>query len=160
MIRAVKLGSDLTEVFCHVSIGPMSTQLRSLDENWWVLRVARRRAAERQKWKCYWCGLHMCRKHNCPMQVTLDHVVPVVLGGPGKPGNLVAACRKCNSERHPEFNEIRRHDVEVGGLIASTGEVQSESPFAVLKNMRLRHGETSETGTTQAMRTVTAKEER
>jgi HNH endonuclease len=156
----------------------MSSQLRSLDENWWVMRVARRRAAERQKWKCYWCGLHMCRKHNCPMQVTIDHVIPVCDGGPGRPGNLVAACRKCNSERHPEFNEVKRENVQGSGLVASSGEVQSESPFAKLLILRgpsntvpplridypnrrlVPDGETSETGTTQTMRTTSTEEER
>ena len=30
-------------------------------------------------------------------ELTVDHVVPVALGGTDKPDNLVAACRDCNA---------------------------------------------------------------
>jgi 5-methylcytosine-specific restriction endonuclease McrA len=74
----------------------------------------------------------MCRVVGCPQQVTLDHVIPKHNGGTLQPGNYVAACQRCNSERHPEMNALPK---TAGPIVASTGEVQSESPFAKLKEL-------------------------
>lgn len=42
--------------------------------------------------KCRYCG------STAPdVKLTVDHVVPVALGGPDEPSNLVAACEPCNS---------------------------------------------------------------
>jgi len=96
------------------------------------IRAKRLRAAEKQNWKCHWCGIAMCRVKGCPQQVTIDHVIPRHNGGTLRPGNFVAACFKCNSERHPELNRLPYHENPV---VATTGEVQSESPFAKLKEL-------------------------
>jgi hypothetical protein len=46
----------------------------------------------RDKHTCQYCG------EKAPdVTLHIDHVVPVALGGDDKPGNLVAACRDCNS---------------------------------------------------------------
>lgn len=42
--------------------------------------------------KCRYCGATAL---DGPL--TVDHVVPTALGGSDEPGNLVAACRECNS---------------------------------------------------------------
>jgi 5-methylcytosine-specific restriction endonuclease McrA len=39
---------------------------------------------------CWWCGRPA---------TTIDHVLPVVLGGGHTPDNLVPACRRCNYSR-------------------------------------------------------------
>lgn len=46
---------------------------------------------ERDGWRCRYCGA-------TPREaaLTIDHVVPVVQGGSNHPGNLVAACLRCN----------------------------------------------------------------
>lgn len=100
------------------------------DRAW--IRAKRRRAAEQQDWKCFWCGCMMCRVHGCPQQATLDHIVPKHNGGTLRPGNFVAACHRCNSERHPEMNALK---VSPSPVVATTGEVQTESPFAKLKEL-------------------------
>jgi 5-methylcytosine-specific restriction endonuclease McrA len=50
-------------------------------------------------WRCFYCG--------CPVFTsavrTIDHVVPLSLGGPHHVGNLVPACRKCNLSKHDRY---------------------------------------------------------
>jgi len=97
-----------------------------------TVKAKRLRAAIKQEWKCYWCGCLMCRVKGCPQQVTIDHKIPRHNGGTLRPGNYVAACFKCNSERHPEMNRFPK---SAGVVVATSGEVQSESPFAKLKEL-------------------------
>lgn len=53
---------------------------------WWK----RRRAAG----ICHYCGLRF------PLQsLTMDHVVPIVRGGRSTKGNVVPACKGCNSKK-------------------------------------------------------------
>lgn len=52
----------------------------------------RKRIFERDKHKCRYCG----KQADC-----IDHVIPWSRGGSSlKPGNLVAACNRCNSRFH------------------------------------------------------------
>jgi hypothetical protein len=52
---------------------------------------------------CFWCGkktLHPSSPiHNNPMYPTLDHVIPKAAGGTLASGNIVVACKSCNSIR-------------------------------------------------------------
>jgi hypothetical protein len=102
---------------------------QSKEDNW--IRVRRSRAADKQNWHCHWCGVSMCRVHGCPNQVTLDHMVPKHNGGTLRHG-YVAACAKCNNERHPEVNHMKK---QPNNLVATTGEPETESPFAKLKGL-------------------------
>ena len=54
--------------------------------NWWYSRV--------QKGECYYCGQIAGREN-----LTMDHVVPLIRGGKSRKGNLVAACKECNSKK-------------------------------------------------------------
>jgi hypothetical protein len=94
------------------------------------IKVKRRRIAEQQNWQCHWCGLPMNEIWNDPMQVSLDELNPRHNGGAPRHGNFVAAHRKCNSERHPELNRRKWSEPK---LVATTGETETESPFAILK---------------------------
>jgi HNH endonuclease len=106
----------------------MSKKPRSKDDEW--IKAKRRKAAAQQNWRCYWCQQLMCEIQNCPHQATLDHLIPKHQGGTLKPGNYVAACRKCNSERHPDLNRTKGN----GALFATSGEVHT-SPFEKLKGL-------------------------
>lgn len=53
---------------------------------WWKSRVAAGR--------CHYCGGTFP-----PEDLTMDHVVPIVRGGTSSRGNLVPACRDCNSRK-------------------------------------------------------------
>jgi 5-methylcytosine-specific restriction endonuclease McrA len=53
---------------------------------WWSNRLAQ--------------GLcHYCRKNFLPDELTMDHIVPVIRGGKSSRGNLVPACKECNSRK-------------------------------------------------------------
>ena len=53
---------------------------------WWQRKVS--------KGVCYYCG----RRVN-PGVLTMDHVVPLTRGGKSTKGNLVPACKDCNSKK-------------------------------------------------------------
>lgn len=43
-------------------------------------------------WRCAYC-------HKCNVELTMDHVVPLSKGGHHCPGNVVPACKPCNSRK-------------------------------------------------------------
>lgn len=53
---------------------------------WWSIRIA--------QGVCYYC-----KGTFPPETLTMDHVVPVVRGGKSVRGNLVPACKECNSRK-------------------------------------------------------------
>jgi 5-methylcytosine-specific restriction endonuclease McrA len=53
---------------------------------WWKRRLA--------KGQCYYCGRQI------PVaELTMDHVVPVARGGKSTRGNVVPACKSCNTKK-------------------------------------------------------------
>lgn len=42
---------------------------------------------------------HYCRGHFPPAALTMDHLVPLVRGGRSTKGNIVPACKACNSKK-------------------------------------------------------------
>jgi hypothetical protein len=58
----------------------------------------RRAISKRVRYEVLRRDNHTCRYcHATDSALTIDHVVPVALGGTDEPSNLVAACRDCNS---------------------------------------------------------------
>jgi 5-methylcytosine-specific restriction protein A len=53
---------------------------------WW-----KRRCAEGV---CYFCGEKIA-----PKELTMEHVVPLIRGGKSSRGNVVPACKECNSKK-------------------------------------------------------------
>ncbi|MBQ3033215.1 MAG: HNH endonuclease [Deferribacterales bacterium] len=60
-----------------------------------------RELRKKQWWKslvnkgvCYYCGGTFPAA-----EITMDHVVPLARGGKSTKGNIVAACKKCNSAK-------------------------------------------------------------
>jgi 5-methylcytosine-specific restriction endonuclease McrA len=43
---------------------------------------------------CYFCG-----KKFHPKELTMEHVVPLIRGGKSSKGNIVPACKECNSKK-------------------------------------------------------------
>lgn len=72
---------------------------RSLGSNW--RHKQRTRLHEKQKGKCFWCkkDCTLFLGKNKKKQLTIDHIIPVCVGGSHEDGNLVGACFDCNSER-------------------------------------------------------------
>lgn len=54
---------------------------------WWKRQLARG--------VCYYCG-----RMFPPAELTMDHVVPLSRGGKTTKGNVVPACKTCNTEKH------------------------------------------------------------
>jgi len=42
---------------------------------------------------------HHCGKKFPPKELTMDHLVPIIRGGKSTKGNVVPACKHCNTER-------------------------------------------------------------
>jgi 5-methylcytosine-specific restriction endonuclease McrA len=59
-------------------------QLRQ--SQWWKNRLARG--------VCHWCGNTFA-----PVELTMDHIVPIVRGGTSSRGNVVPACKECNNRK-------------------------------------------------------------
>jgi len=59
----------------------------------------RRRLAEAQNWRCAYCAGLMHQDGNRLDGATVEHLLPLVLGGARSSENLVAACRACNNTR-------------------------------------------------------------
>lgn len=64
-------------------------------------RAKARELRQSQWWKrrrntgvCHYCG-----KKVAPRELTMDHVVPMIRGGRSVKGNLVPACKDCNSKK-------------------------------------------------------------
>jgi hypothetical protein len=53
---------------------------------WWHRQLA--------KGKC-----HYCSKPIAPGELTMDHVLPLIRGGRSSRGNVVPACKPCNSKK-------------------------------------------------------------
>ncbi|MGD8701285.1 MAG: HNH endonuclease [Desulfosarcina sp.] len=53
---------------------------------WWKRRCA--------KGRCHYCG-----RQTPAVALTMDHVVPLARGGKSTKGNLVPACKPCNTKK-------------------------------------------------------------
>jgi 5-methylcytosine-specific restriction endonuclease McrA len=53
---------------------------------WWKNRLA--------KGICHYCGSMFP-----PAELTMDHLVPIIRGGKSTRGNVVLACKECNSKK-------------------------------------------------------------
>src|SRR5688572_13936513 len=93
-----------------------------------LLRTLRTRAFRAQGGLCWWCKMPMLDPPDVPetdpLRTSADHLIPLHAGGQTVPGNIVAAHRKCNAERHPELSSMG------GGVVASSGDDAPRSPFA------------------------------
>ena len=58
--------------------------------------VTRKRILERDGWLCVYCGKDLTLE---PRDATVDHIIPVDLGGADDDSNLVASCRLDNGRK-------------------------------------------------------------
>ena len=56
------------------------------ESQWWKRRVA--------KGQCYYC-----KRETPPKELTMDHIVPIALGGKSTRGNVVPCCKSCNNAK-------------------------------------------------------------
>lgn len=58
------------------------------------LRASQWWKRKRSAGKCHYCG----RQYR-PAELTMDHLIPIVRGGKTVQGNVVPACKDCNSKK-------------------------------------------------------------
>jgi 5-methylcytosine-specific restriction endonuclease McrA len=46
---------------------------------------------------------HYCHQKVAPSDITMDHIVPLIRGGRSVRGNVVPACRPCNSKKNGQL---------------------------------------------------------
>jgi len=65
----------------------------------------------RDGFKCLYC-----RRNMGEVQLTIDHFIPLELGGEDKPGNYISSCAKCNRDKGnlppEEYCRIKRLDYQ------------------------------------------------
>lgn len=77
----------------------MARELRN--SQWWKRRCA--------KGVCHYCG-----RSTPPKELTMDHIVPISRGGRSTKGNIVPACKACNTaKRHLLPMEWERYLTDV-----------------------------------------------
>lgn len=60
-----------------------------------------RKLRQSQWWKRKRAGgiCHFCGRKFPPKDLTMDHIVPIIRGGKSTRGNVVPACKECNSKK-------------------------------------------------------------
>ncbi len=83
---------------------------------WWKRRLALAR--------CGYCG-----RPTSPRDLTMDHRVPLVRGGRSTKGNVVAACKACNTAKKyllpVEWEEYLQRLADAGGEPATSGHPET-----------------------------------
>ena len=51
------------------------------------------------KRKCAAGKCHYCGRATPPQELTMDHIVPIIRGGKSTKGNIVPACKECNTKK-------------------------------------------------------------
>lgn len=65
-----------------------------------IRRALREKIAEMQNWLCCYCDRPMVKEPLTPASATLEHRVPISLGGARMhPDNIAVACKACNEAR-------------------------------------------------------------
>lgn len=75
--------SDVTEA----DLKKERTKTQELRRSQWWKR-------KRSEGICYFC-----RKKFNPKELTMDHIVPLIRGGHSTKGNIVPACKECNTKK-------------------------------------------------------------
>lgn len=74
----------------------------SADEKDVKREKAKARELRKSQWwkrKCDKGRCHYCQAEVTPTELTMDHVVPLARGGKSTKGNLVTACKECNTKK-------------------------------------------------------------
>jgi hypothetical protein len=56
-------------------------------------------ATQQKIWVADDCMCMYCRRAMGEVQLTIDHFIPIELGGANDPSNYLSACRKCNKDK-------------------------------------------------------------
>ncbi|MCX8070962.1 MAG: HNH endonuclease [Candidatus Binatia bacterium] len=76
------------------SVAPTAEEIQRERNKARELRASQWWKRKRAKGICHYCG----RKFP-PQELTMDHLVPLARGGRSTKGNLVPACKECNTKK-------------------------------------------------------------
>src|SRR5689334_10215373 len=92
----------------------MSNRQANWNGSKWLRKDKRLAIYLRDDWRCLYCDKSL--KNVKPRQRTLDHVIPVALGGNNEATNLVTCCKRCNdlkNDRHmQDFCKYNREAIQ------------------------------------------------
>jgi hypothetical protein len=113
---------------------------------------------ERSRGMCWYCGADTVRSPQAMNEASIDHRIPISLGGTDDAENLVLACRSCNSEKGAktadEFRLYvgRQYAKLIGECIDLIGGIQGNwwtwANYSLLTGMRDLRGELLRRGVT------------
>jgi hypothetical protein len=92
-------------------------------------REHRLRMWESQNHRCYWCNRKCVIEGDggsIQNQFTVDHVIPLSVGGTSHWMNLVGSCRFCNKMREIGWSEIRMIPLVISQSINTNGDITNE----------------------------------
>lgn len=95
----------------------------------WIRREKRLSIYARDRFQCVYCEADLI-----DVVKTLDHVVPVELGGSNEATNLVTACKQCNSAKRD--HTMRRFYVRLVKKGVRTDDVQRRVRNALRRKLR------------------------
>lgn len=85
--RAPDIPGPFAEDLAESEIRRQRHKARELRQSqWWKRKKA--------QGVCHWCG-----RPAAPADLTMDHIVPVARGGRSIKGNVVPACKACNTKK-------------------------------------------------------------
>jgi hypothetical protein len=110
---AVLRASDDPKIFEEDDTGTIKAVYRKVQRS--ISGAVQQQIWYRDGWQCMFCG-----KKVPDIQVTVDHFIPLELGGKNEPSNYISACRQCQKakgNRKPEeYCQSKGLDYE--GLVA------------------------------------------
>ncbi|MDL1975716.1 MAG: HNH endonuclease [Deltaproteobacteria bacterium] len=87
MTKRRKSYEPFTSCFDDAHMGRERQKARVLRQSeWWKRRLARGTC-------------HYCNRSFPPSELTMDHIAPIVRGGKSTKGNVVPACKECNTRK-------------------------------------------------------------
>ncbi len=75
---------------------------------WWQQKIGRGR--------CQYCGASVP-----PKELTMDHIVPLAMGGSSSKGNIAACCKACNTRKKTMMPIEWQHYLESLGQAVDEG---------------------------------------
>jgi 5-methylcytosine-specific restriction endonuclease McrA len=89
-----------------------------------ITPARRLRLYERDAFTCAICEVDFSQ---WPVQLTLDHWIPVALGGPALDENLRTVCRPCNTEKADRMPDHVRGILRSAGMVIGESEIPLEA---------------------------------
>lgn len=96
-------------------------------------RNARQRLWDLGSRTCYWCGTHLEQvEPPADSAWTIEHLLPVAMGGGNTQDNLVLACSECNNKRGDRLETPDGFEFSPMSLKALKQPPPPNKPFAAL----------------------------